>query len=90
MTGERRCSHAAAAGLPLWPIHTQIRRKKRSDMNEKEATYKINQSEMPPVTRCRCSHPAAAHGSNGMICALCACRQFEEAKEENVTKENSR
>lgn len=31
---------------------------------------------------CVCGHSADAHGSNGIICAVCICKKFER-KEEN-------
>lgn len=40
-----------------------------------EATYKINHD---PIGKCICGHTASAHGSKGMICCACECRQFRE------------
>lgn len=29
---------------------------------------------------CACGHSAAAHGSNGFICAVCPCRKFKSSE----------
>lgn len=41
--------------------------------------YKINNSNYPPGTMCanpECGHSISAHGSNGMMCCACRCKQF--------------
>lgn len=46
-------------------------------METPEATYRINLSTLPPGAKCRCTHTISAHGSNGLICCVCGCLQFE-------------
>lgn len=45
-----------------------------------EATYKINSSAIALGTKCKCGHTISAHGSQGKICCVCDCKQFEQAE----------
>jgi hypothetical protein len=39
---------------------------------------------------CICGHSADAHGSNGIICAVCICMKFERKEEDGNRKDTSR
>lgn len=56
------------------------------------ATYKINQDGFTPGSYCECGHSVEAHGSKGMMCAGCKCKQFvrEEAEAVNYASAESR
>jgi len=39
-------------------------------------TYRIGSTDFKPGEMCECGHPIGAHGSKGMVCCACPCRQF--------------
>ncbi len=45
-----------------------------------ETSYKIDNRPASTGTVCECGHTVSAHGSNGMMCAACSCKQFKEKK----------
>jgi len=42
-----------------------------------ESAYKINNSSFISSDKCVCGHTFAAHGSRGLICAACKCKEFK-------------
>lgn len=40
------------------------------------ADYEARQKQAKDSDLCTCTHPFAAHSSNGMICAACDCKLF--------------
>lgn len=43
---------------------------------EEKTTHSIKEVVDPREGMCICGHSGAAHGSKGMICAACSCKQF--------------
>lgn len=44
-------------------------------MREETETYKIRQTTTRDGDVCTCGHPAAAHGSSGLVCGACSGKE---------------